>query len=168
MCSVSHTPAIILTGVEPAGLNANSEGSVKIWNQWIGANQESFWRTPIDNALKLLQLDLWGFIDPDITFVFNPLIQMTQKELAEIRKSNADAAAVYIDRQVIAPEEERERLAHDVESGYHGLSTDVIPEMKDEEDSMFSGDPDVDGDEAGTESGASDGQHSERDAGVPV
>ena len=50
---------------------------------------------------------------------------MTPKELADIRKTDADAAGVYIDRGVIAPEEERGRIARNPESGYGGLDLDI-------------------------------------------
>jgi hypothetical protein len=53
---------------------------------------------------------------------------MTAKEKSEIRKSDAEAAGVYIDRAVIAPEEERERIARDPESGYEGLDLSVTIE----------------------------------------
>ena len=82
-----------------------------------------------------MQLSMYGSIDPDITFAWNPLETMTSKEKAEIRKSDAEAAGVYIDRAVIAPEEERERIARDPESGYEGLDLSVTIESTQVEES---------------------------------
>lgn len=141
MCAVSRIPAVILTGISPAGLNASSEGEIRAFYDWIAAQQESFWRHPIDAILKVLMLSMFGEIDKDIHFSFNPLYQMTAKELADIRKTDADAAAVYIDRGVIDSSEERGRIARNPESGYSGLDLDIeitnpnLEEDEDEEDS---------------------------------
>lgn len=125
MCAVSRTPSVVLTGIDPAGLNPSSEGTIRAFYDWISAQQEAFWRHPIDIILKVLMLSMFGEIDEDIHFSFNPLYQMTPKELADIRKTDADAAGVYIDRGVIAPDEQREVLARDPESGYSGLDLDI-------------------------------------------
>lgn len=125
MCSVSRTPAIILTGISPTGLNASSEGEIRVFYDWIAAQQEAYWREPLETILQVVQLSLFGEIDPDINFDFVPLYQLTGKELAEIRKSNADTATAYVDRQILAPEEVRQQLAEDPESGYMGLDTSV-------------------------------------------
>ena len=130
MCSVSRMPAIILTGISPSGLNASSDGEIRVFYDWIAAQQEAFWRDPIKKIIDVLQIILWGEIDPNISFVFEPLYQMTPKELAEIRKSNADAANAYIQNGVLSPEDERARLARDPQSGYQGIEVDDLPEME--------------------------------------
>ncbi len=106
MCAVSRLPAIILTGISPSGLNASSDGEIRTFYDWIAAQQESYWWSPIDVIFKALQLLMYGEIDPDLTFSFVSLYQMTPKELAEIRTANANTAGVYIDRGVIDPQEE--------------------------------------------------------------
>jgi uncharacterized protein len=121
MCSVSRMPSVILTGISPQGLNPSADGEIRVFYDWIAAQQEAFWRTPIETILKVVQLSMYGEIDENITVTFQPLYQMTPKELAEIRKNDADAAGAYIDRGVISAEEQREKLARDPESGYQGL-----------------------------------------------
>lgn len=125
MCSVSRMPAIVLTGISPSGLNASSDGEIRIFYDWIAALQEAHFRQPIETTLQLVQLSLFGEIDSDIGFEFVPLYQMTPKEQAEINKSKADTAAVYVSSGILDPSEERERLARDPESGYQGLDTTV-------------------------------------------
>lgn len=129
MCSVSRTPAVILTGVSPSGLNASSDGEIRIFYDWIAAQQEANWRTPIEAVLKVAQLSLWGEIDSSISFEFVPLYQMTPAEEADIRAKDSASAGAYIDRGVISPQEERERIARDPVSGYHGLdlSATIVP-----------------------------------------
>lgn len=121
LCFVSHEPAVVLTGLSPQGLNASTEGEMSSWQKWVAAQQEAYWREPIETVIKVLQLSMYGEIDDDISVAFNPLFQLTGKELAEIRTADANTAAAYIDRGVIDPSEERERIARDPESGYQGL-----------------------------------------------
>lgn len=127
MCSVSHQPAIILTGISPTGLNASSEGEIRVWNDWVAAYQNSNWREPIDVILKLVQLNMFGEIDPDIDFDFVPLYQLTGKELAEVRESNGRTSVAYATANILSPEEVRDNLANDPESGYMGLDVGNVP-----------------------------------------
>lgn len=78
-------------------------------------------------------LGLWGEIDETITWEFNPLWQTSAKEESEIRLNNANAAAIELDRGVISPEEERERLASDPLSGYSGIDVREVPEQPDDD-----------------------------------
>lgn len=125
MCAVSRLPAIILTGLSPTGLNASSEGEIRVFYDWIAAQQEAYWWAPIDTIIKIVQLILYGVIDEDITWSFVPLFQMTAKELSEIRVADATEAQTYVGMGALAPEEVREKLARDPESGYQGLDLGV-------------------------------------------
>ena len=71
--------------------------------------------------IKVIQLHLWGKIDPAIDFAFEPLHQMTPKELADIRKSDCDTATNYINAGVISAEESRNKLIADEHSGFNDL-----------------------------------------------
>ncbi len=128
MCAVSRTPAVILTGISPSGLNASSDGEIRVFYDWIAAQQNAYWREPLLTVIKVIQLSLFGEIDPNIDFEFVPLYQMTPEEEAAIRKSDADAGAAYINAGVIDAQEERERLARDPSSGYQGLDTNKVIE----------------------------------------
>lgn len=126
MCSVSRMPATVLTGIQPSGLSATSEGEMRAWYDWIAAQQEAYWREPLEVILKVVQLSLFGEIDPDIGIDFVPLYQMTPQEEADIRLKDSQAGTAYIAAGVIDPSEERERLARDPNSGYQGLDTAAV------------------------------------------
>lgn len=128
LCSVSRMPAIILTGISPGGLNASSDSEIRVFYDWISSQQNAFYRHPLETCIKVIMLDLWGEIDETISFEFNSLWQVSAKEEAEIRNSNATAAATYIDRGVLSPEEVRENLAADPNSGYSGIDVSAVPE----------------------------------------
>lgn len=138
MCAVSRLPAIILTGISPSGLNASSDGEIRVFYDWIAAQQEACYRDPIEVILKVVQLSLFGEIDPNIGFAFNPLYQMTPKELAEIREIDHRIACGYADHSILDTEEIRDKLAKDPDSGFHGLDVTKVIEP--------SGDPSAEGD----------------------
>jgi len=125
MAAPSHMPLVKLTGITPAGLNADSEGEIQVWYDWIRADQIFFYGPHLKHVLDILQLHLFGEIEPAISFTFVPLKTPTVKELAEIRKSNAETDGIYIDKGVVSPDEVRERVAADPDSGYNNLSGDA-------------------------------------------
>ncbi len=127
MCSVSRMPAIILTGVSPQGLNASSDGEIRVFYDWIAAQQTAFWGDLINTIIKLIQLSKFGEIDPNIGYRFVPLYQMTPKELAEIRQLDSTTDANYVNAAVLDPAEVRDKLAKDPDSGYDGLDTSIVP-----------------------------------------
>lgn len=129
MCSVSRIPSVILTGISPSGLNASSEGSIRMFYDWVSAQQEAYYRDPIDTILKVVQLHLFGEIDSDIGFSFVPLYQLTRKEEAEINELNSKVDSLYVIHGVLSPEEIRNRLAKDLDSGYMGLDVEDVPEI---------------------------------------
>lgn len=130
LCTVSRMPAVILTGVSPSGLNASSEGEIRVFYDWISSQQNAFYRHPLEVCIKVIMLDLWGEIDDTISFEFNPLWQVSAKEESEIRSNNANSAATYIDRGVLSAEEVRENLAADPNSGYSGIDVSDVPEVQ--------------------------------------
>jgi len=132
MCSVSHIPAVELLGVSPTGFGNVAEGEMRARNDRVSAEQEAYYRKPIETVLNIVQLLRYGKIDPDIIVTFQPLYQMTPKELSEIRKADAEVDAAYIDRQVLSQEEVREKLARNSESGYQGIDVEDLPEAPNE------------------------------------
>jgi hypothetical protein len=144
MCSVSRMPAVVLTGISPSGLNASSEGEIRAFYDWVAAQQDAYYRAPIDVMLNLTQLSLFGAIDPDIGFEFVSLYQMTPAEEAEIRAKDAATDGAYLDHGVISPEEVRGRLIKSPISGYDNLIASDLPEPPEPEPNPF----DDDGEEA--------------------
>ena len=122
MAAPCHIPLIKLFGVVPTGLNATGEGEIQVWYDFVRSRQENLFGPQFDIVLKLVQLDLFGTIDPDIGYEWVPLDEPTAKEKAEERKSDADRDAVYINAGVVDCDEVREKLQTDPNSGYDNLS----------------------------------------------
>lgn len=129
VCFATGTPVAILFGITPQGLNASSEGEIRIWENWVSAYQRSFFGKSLATVIDLAQLSLFDKVDPDITFEFVPLHELSEKEEAEMRKLEADTDAVYIDAGVVGNDEVRKRIATDKTSVYAGLDVDKMPEQ---------------------------------------
>lgn len=133
ICSVVGIPIVKYLGIQPAGLNASSEGEIRVFYDWINAFQEKFFRPHLQTVIWFIMLDLWGEIDEDITFTFEPLFELTAKEMAELRKTDADTGQVLVQGGVLDPSEERKRIAADEDSPYSGLDVEDVPDATPEE-----------------------------------
>lgn len=131
MASISGIPLVKLLGTQPAGLNASSDGEIRVFYDTIAASQQDNLRPLIKKALDIIQLSEFGEIDTGIDFDFLPLYQMDETQQATIRKTEADTDAVYIQAGVLDPSEVRQRLANNPDSPYDGLDPDDVPEAPD-------------------------------------
>lgn len=127
MCYVADMPLIVLLGLSPAGLSATSDSEIKTFYSWIKAYQEKL-SPHLKTCLDFIQLQQFGEIDPDITFVWADLNETTDKEQADLDKANADADVAYITAGVLDPVEVREALAANPESRYGSINVDDVPE----------------------------------------
>ena len=131
ICSAAGQPVIKFTGISPSGLNASSEGEIDVFYDHIVAAQKKDAEEAITTILQLCQLGLGMEIDPEITWVWNPLKEMTAKEKSDIDKADSDADVAYIDRGVLSPIEVRTKLANKEDSPYAGLDVDDVPDPPD-------------------------------------
>jgi len=132
MASVSGEPLVKLFGITPKGLNASSQGELEAWDDTVAAYQQRLFADNLKHVLDVIQMSEFGDIDQDIDARFEPLKQMTEAELATIRKTNADSAAVYIADGVMSPSEERSRLAKEEGGLYADLDLNVEIDPPDE------------------------------------
>ncbi|MDI9276178.1 DUF1073 domain-containing protein [Pantoea sp. EABMAA-21] len=121
MASVSGIPLVKLLGITPNGLNASSDGEIRVFYDYIHSLQQAMFKSPLKRVMDVIQLSEFGDIDPDIYFEFEPLFEMSAKEKADIRKVDADTDAVYITAGALSANEVREKIADDPESPYHSL-----------------------------------------------
>jgi uncharacterized protein len=105
LAAVYRIPLVKLTGISPSGLNASSEGEIRVYYDLIHATQEYLIKPPIQTIFDLAQIELWGDVDPDITFEFVKLYEMTEVEAAQVRSTEATTDGLLIDKGVISPEE---------------------------------------------------------------
>jgi len=133
IASVSGIPLVILLGVTPSGLNASSDGEVRTFYATVKSYQEKTFRSPLTTILDLIQLDLDGKIDPEITFEFIDLWEMNETDKAAVRKSDSDMDVAYVGAGVVSNEEVRARIVQDENSPYFGMElSEDAPELPDE------------------------------------
>lgn len=136
MASVAGIPLVFLLGITPNGLNASSDGEIKVFYDYIHSLQQAMFKLNLKRVLDIIQLSEFGDIDSDIYFEFEPLYEMSSKEKAEIRKIDADTDAVYVTAGVLSNNEVRQKVADDPDSPYHSLdlSDDIEIEEEDLDD----------------------------------
>ena len=149
MAYPTHEPLVVLTGVTPSGLNASSDGEIEVYHEWNKSEQNAVLRSPIKTVLDIVQLDMYGVIDADITFGFKPIKSITGEALARIKKTEAEQDQILVDMGAIDRAEVREKVARDPDSGYTNLDIADLPELPSEEeiDSTGEGEPGSEGDE---------------------
>lgn len=145
MAGPSHTPLVKLLGVTPAGLNSNSDGEIRVYYDYIMALNEAHVAPMIKKIADLVQLNLFGNIDPAIKWEFNPLYQLNDKELAEVQDLKGKNAAQLVAASIVSPQEARKALSKDEQSPFSGIDVDDAPETQMTDDA-FTDDSDSSGD----------------------
>lgn len=131
MAMPSHTPLVKLTGITPSGLNASSDGEIRVYNDWISGLQNAFILPQVMKILRIAQMSLFGEIDNNISFEFSSLKQMDDNEQADVNLKKAQTAGALIEAGVLSQEDERSRLSNDQDSGYGFIDPDKVPESLD-------------------------------------
>lgn len=133
ICSVSGIPLVKYTGIQPAGLNASSDGEIRVWYDLVHAYQKKFFSPKLTLVIQIAMLNIWGKIDPEIGFEYVPLYSMTEKESADLEKTKADTDAIYAELGAIDATDIRKRIAGDKNSQYAGIEADDVPDATEEE-----------------------------------
>jgi hypothetical protein len=128
MLSVSRLPAVKFTGIQPAGLNASSDGEIKVYDDTIKAYEKRSFDPNLTRIVNFQMLSLFGEVDPEITHRWNALRQLTDSEKAEQKKKEADWYDVLVNMGAFSPAEVRAVVINDPESPFAGLDPDDVPE----------------------------------------
>jgi len=131
MCAVTRVPLVKAFGISPSGLNATSEFEIMVFYDHIAARQEIVYTPNLRTVSHAVQCHLWGKVDDRIEAMFEPLKELDGESLGRVRKGDAELAATLIQNGVITPEEERERIAADPNSGYNNLDPSAVPDPDD-------------------------------------
>lgn len=135
MAGIPGIPLVKLFGIQPTGLNASSDGEIRVFYDEISAFQEAHVSPSLRAIFHLVQLHLWGEIDPNLDFEFVALWQLSEKDAAEVEKIKSDIDAVNIAAGKVSPEEARDREASDAHSIYQGVDlSGPPPEPPEQED----------------------------------
>lgn len=127
MAGPSKTPMVKLLGITPSGLNANSDGEIRVYYDYIMSLLESFIRDCMEQILRIVQLHLFGEIHEEIGFEFNSLHQMTDEQRANTNKVKAETVATLVEAKIISEQEARNSIAQDESSDFTGIDADEQP-----------------------------------------
>jgi phage-related protein (TIGR01555 family) len=134
MASATRVPNIILFGLSPIGMQASNEGEIGVFYDHIRGFQRILFQDNLDKVFRYVQLSLWGAVDPSLTYDFETLYELDEKQRAETRKAEADCDQILVDTGVLHPEEVRQRVHDDPLSGYADIDVDDVPDLKEEEE----------------------------------
>ena len=133
LSAAAQMPVTILFGVSPSGLNSTADGDLSIWYDRIGSKQETDLRPRLTRLISILLKAKEGptnGVEPEgWEYVFKSLWQATEKEQAEARKLQAETDAVYIDTNVLEPEE----VAESRFAGAYSFETKLDKEAREAE-----------------------------------
>jgi uncharacterized protein len=135
MASAARIPLVKWFGISPQGLNATAEPEIRVFYDTIRAAQNApFFNRNLRRIMHFAMLNLWGEIDPEIGYRYNPLWTLDEKGKADVREIDARTGASLIEAGVISQEEERQRVAEDPNTLYPGLDASEMPDLKGEEE----------------------------------
>lgn len=109
VASAVQIPVTRLFGMSPAGMNATGESDARNWEDVVEALQtlrlEPRLRQLIDLVFLAKDGPTGGVPAESYEIAWEPLRQMTAAEQATLRKTVAETDAIYIDKEVLSPEE---------------------------------------------------------------
>lgn len=124
VASIARMPATKLLKTQPKGFNATGEYEMKDYIQELQHIQDNQMKPLIERNNLLVEKSEFGY-SYELEAKFNPVDMPTERELAEVRKIDADTDAVLINAGAISPEEARARIIADPNSGYNGLPAEM-------------------------------------------
>ena len=127
MSAVSHIPLVKLLGLTPTGLNASSEGEIRVFYDYVRGYQSNVLTPLLNFTIKLIQLSEFGELDESISWKWEALLEMTALEQADARAKDADTDTKYLETGVLSPEQVAKRLDTDEHSLYTGLLSQAVP-----------------------------------------
>lgn len=147
VASIFRLPVVKLLGISPAGMNATGEFDERNFNDHVGSKQQKILKKPLDTVVDVLQLHLFGEIDPNIKAEFCPLTDEDDTQKATSFKMTVDTIAVLLDRGVISEEEARQVAQSDPAGPLAFIDPADIPESPEGE--LPGGEEGMNGEEMG-------------------
>lgn len=133
LSGVSGIPVTRLFGRSAAGMNATGENDLMNYYDMIKSSQENKLQKQLQRLVDYINVNE-KIVDP--TIKFKPLIQTTQKEEIDMRKTQADIDNMYMNTGVLLPEEIRDSRFSNGYSFETNLLEEVWIESEEEKEEM--------------------------------
>ena len=121
LCIPARITNLKLLGNAPAGLNASGDAELETWHETISGYQDAHLKHVIDTIFKIIQLNEFGEILPEIYFEFNPLDEMSEEDTANVNKTKVETIIAASDGMAISTEEARSALRAIEGAGFEDL-----------------------------------------------
>jgi phage-related protein (TIGR01555 family) len=136
LASVSEIPVTLLMGQSPAGLQATGNADIRFFYDKIAARQEDEIEPILKRLIHLLLLQkdkqIQG-VESDWNIIWRPLWQMTDAELGELHKQQAEADKIYLEFGVLTPDEvAKSRFGGD----HYSIETELDDETRTEREAI--------------------------------
>lgn len=116
VAAIAEVPATKLLGTSPKGFNATGEYEAKSYHEKLETIQSTEYNPVLNRHYELLvKSEGWDF---HVSVVWNPVDSKTAEQLAELNERKANTGKILIEGGTISPDEERERVRNDKNSGY--------------------------------------------------
>ena len=126
VAAVAKMPAEKLFKTPISGLGQTGAYAEHDYKQELQSLQERVYMPAVNRANEIIMRSNIGS-DAALTAAFCPVDMPTEREKAEMQELKARVNTSYLNAGVITPEEARDALRQDKDSGYAGL-TDEVPE----------------------------------------
>ncbi len=144
-----EVPMVRLFGQSPAGMNSTGENDMRMYYDSINAKQEAHLRNPVEMILKVLWRSFFGEPAPmDLSFDFTPLWQISEKEKADIAKTNTDTISEAHQEGLVDTQTAMKELKQ--MSGDCGIFTHITDEQIEEAENEEPPSPELTGPGGGT------------------
>ena len=126
VAAAAHVPATKLLGTSPKGFNATGDYEVDSYHEFLETIQDEALTPLIERHTRLCQLS--EGIHPEVNFeiAWNPIDVLSAKEQADVNKTKADTAAVYVGIAALDGFDVRKGIIADHDSGYNGIE-EIVP-----------------------------------------
>jgi hypothetical protein len=123
----TRLPISKLFGQAPRGMNATGEYDANQFNELIHTLQESKLRPDLDYCIKVLQLDLWGEIDEEISFDFVPLGELNETTQSQLKNDKVNRLTQLTSSGILAPNSVKDLIMQDPELELHNYDDSQEP-----------------------------------------
>lgn len=100
--AASDIPQTRLLGASPSGLNATGDSDLENYYDMVSSKQENELLPALTYFDQVFSRSILGYYPDDWGFEFRSLWQLSDKEKAEIQKSNAERDQIYLQNGVIS------------------------------------------------------------------
>lgn len=145
LAAAADMPVSRLLGQSPGGLASSDEGQIRWWYDRIAAKQNKELRPQLNTLVKILlrskNAPTKGIEPESWRIEFNPLWQLSEAQLADVRQKNAAADATYIQNGVLDVHEVRAMLP--TRPGYESFEPapepviEIAPDPGEDDDALL-------------------------------